>query len=930
MSAGPQPGQNDDRWRRIEDLFHAAADLPPADRSAFLDRACAGDDQLRREVQSLLDNDAAESNVLADAVAQAAEQLPPSPISPDDELVGKRIGTYLITGLIGKGGMGRVFKAQDTQLNRTVAIKALPSDQFADAERKRRFLQEAKSTSSLNHPNIVTVHGIAQENGVDFLIMEYVPGKTLDQLIARKGLALKLALKYAIEIADALAVAHAAGIVHRDVKPSNVIVTETGRVKVLDFGLAKMAESPAQQDHADTGAPMTKAGLVFGTAAYMSPEQATGKPADARSDVFAFGAVLYEMVTGRRAFQGENVMSILADVLNREPPAPHTLAAGLPRDLERVIERCLRKDPERRIQSIADVKLELQEAFENLDSPSPTLEAKPPARRVWLAPALAALGLGLGAGAWFGLRIFHAPPVTYQRLTFRRGDVSMARFAPGGTVVYSAEWDGAPTKLFSVQPGNHEARDLELPSAHLLAVSPSGELAILTGAGSPGDRGTLAQVPLGGGAPRQVLEDVWAADWDPQGKSLAVVRTVNGHHRVEYPVGTVLYETQSSRAPLDVRISHKGDLVAFWDFSETGDYALAVTGANGTRQVLSKGWRAIGGLGWSPSGAELWFLGLRTGVEPALYAVDLSGRERILTEAPAYVTLCDVASDGRVLLAAVDSRIGIRSLGPGQKEERDLAWMDTSALHDMSDDGRFVLFNELTYGEGRNAAVYLRPTDGSPAVMLGYGSRPVLSHDGKWVACTRREADSVRIALVPTGPGEVRLLPADGIRAEWLEWFPDGKRLLVTGAEAGNPPRTYIRNIDGGKSMPVTPAGVRASRISPDSRFVVINNAGKLYRHPLDGGADSVIGPVTPGDAVLRWSSDGRYLFVQHNGPEERGTEILRVDVDTGRAEPWRKLVPPDRGATVFTAARISADGKSYAFSYQRDLATLYLVKGLK
>jgi eukaryotic-like serine/threonine-protein kinase len=347
ISAGRESGMSENLWQRTEDVFHRAADLPPEERAAFLSTACAGDHELRREVESLLANDDPENKVLEAAVSDAAQQLPNASASSDD-LVGKRVGPYTIDSLIGKGGMGVVFKARDTQLNRIVALKVLPAGQFADPERKRRFLQEAQAASALNHPNIITVYGIRQEDGLDFLVMEYAPGQTLDQLIPRKGLPLKQALKYAIEIADALVAAHAARIVHRDVKPSNIIVADQGRLKVLDFGLAKQAPPVEEGDSAFTSAPITKAGMVFGTAAYMSPEQAEGKPADARSDIFAFGALLYEMVTGRRAFQGENVITILAAVINQEPPPAHTVVPDAPRELEWIIKRCLKKDPERR------------------------------------------------------------------------------------------------------------------------------------------------------------------------------------------------------------------------------------------------------------------------------------------------------------------------------------------------------------------------------------------------------------------------------------------------------------------------------------------------------------------------------------------------------------------------------------------------------
>jgi eukaryotic-like serine/threonine-protein kinase len=279
---------------------------------------------------------------------------------------GSKLAHYEITEKIGEGGMGVVYKAKDSHLDRFVAIKVLPPERVADPERKRRFVQEAKAASVLNHPNIITVHDIDERDGVDFIVMEYVRGKTLDEMIPSKGLKLGDALKYGVQIADALAKAHSAGIIHRDVKPYNVMVGEDGRVKLLDFGLAKLTEAaPLGEDEATRTLPTTDKGTIVGTVAYMSPEQAEGKRLDARSDIFSFGSVLYEMVTGRRAFQKESKTSTLAAIIHKEP---EPLEAVIPHDLERIIKRCLHKDPARRFQHLDDAKVALEELKEESDS----------------------------------------------------------------------------------------------------------------------------------------------------------------------------------------------------------------------------------------------------------------------------------------------------------------------------------------------------------------------------------------------------------------------------------------------------------------------------------------------------------------------------------------------------------------------------------
>ncbi|HEU0108770.1 MAG TPA: serine/threonine-protein kinase, partial [Vicinamibacteria bacterium] len=284
---------------------------------------------------------------------------------------GAKLGPYEILSLLGAGGMGEVYRARDRRLGREVAIKVLPADRMADEDRRRRFVQEARAASALSHPNIVTIHEIESADGVDFIVMEYVPGKTLDTLIPRQGMRLGEVLRIAIPIADAVARAHAAGIVHRDLKPGNVMVGPDGAVKVLDFGLAKLASqeeagSPEHETRTKDGdaGRLSRPGTVAGTAGYMSPEQATGRNVDARSDVFSFGAMLYEMVTGRLAFAGSSMAETLAAVLREQPKAPSELRPDMPRDMEKVILRCLQKEPDRRLQHMGDVKVELLEIKE--------------------------------------------------------------------------------------------------------------------------------------------------------------------------------------------------------------------------------------------------------------------------------------------------------------------------------------------------------------------------------------------------------------------------------------------------------------------------------------------------------------------------------------------------------------------------------------
>jgi Tol biopolymer transport system component len=854
-------------------------------------------------------------------------------------MIGKSLRSYRIESKLGAGGMGVVYKAVDSRLGRAVAIKVL-SAAALNADRERRFAQEAKAASSLNHPNIVTIYDIdtqeVEGKPVQYIAMEFVAGETLDQLIGRKGLRIRDVLRYAIQIADALTTAHAAGIVHRDLKPSNVIVTSQGLVKILDFGLAKLSEPGHADAYAETmhgdGSPLTEEGTILGTVAYMSPEQADGKNVDSRSDVFSFGSVLYEMATGHRAFAGGSKLSSLSAVMYKDPQPASQNAAEVPLELDRVIARCLKKDPARRWQTIADVKVALEDLQDEMEAsnfavtaPTTTMPGKS-RTKMWAGVGmLGGVLLGLALAATYQQKFSKLPePASFQRLTFRRGDVTSAKFAPGDNVVYSAEWDGAPSTLFAAQPGIRESRPLSLPVARVLAISPSGEMAILLGGE---DTGTLARVAFGGGSPREVLENVSGADWGPDGDSLAVVRAVAGKFRLEYPIGKVLYENEK-RPPQMPRVSADGKLVAFFDFDmEVGDYALCIVGPNHPRQVLSRGWRALGALNWSPDNREVWFSGGQPGADPALYAVTMSGQQRLITQTGGIIVMQDVAHDGRVLLSTVNSRLGISFIG-ANGTPRDLAWLDASLMYDLSDDAQSLVFVELSNGQGRNSAIYIRKTDGSPAIQLGYGNRPSLSPDGKWVACIHHDAQRSSLMLLPAGAGESKFPKIDGMHFDGVEWFADNKHLLFTGNETGHPTRTWEYDLEEDRASPLTAEGTRGTRVSPDGKWFITVDPHRLLLTPIAGGSPQAIANLLPGESVARWSGDGRYLFLQKR--DAATIQISRMEISSRRKEPWLTVKVPEPGAQFIGPLALSADGKACATTFQRDLANLFLVRGLK
>jgi Tol biopolymer transport system component len=332
-------------------------------------------------------------------------------------------------------------------------------------------------------------------------------------------------------------------------------------------------------------------------------------------------------------------------------------------------------------------------------------------------------------------------------------------------------------------------------------------------------------------------------------------------------------------------------------------------------------------LAWSPKGDEIWFGGIKAGSEPTLRAVKMNGSERTVVEAPAALVLKDITHDGRVLVTAEDSRVNISGLRPGSTEERDLSWMDASRISDLSANGEKILFVEMSYGTGRNTAIYLRGTDGSPAIHLGDGLRPQLSPDGKFVACIQSDGPKTSLFLLPTGAGVSPPIAANGMHYERVEWFPDGQRLLIVGNEPGKPSRTFVQDTNGGKPTPITPEGIRATRVSPDQKTVTAVDGGKLKLFPIDGGTPRVIADLEQGESVIRWTGDGRFLFLRKS-TEPSSLTISRLDVATGRKERWKELKTPDPVGVRIREVLLTPDGASYAYSYQRDISTLYLAEG--
>ncbi len=863
---------------------------------------------------------------------------------------GTRVGAFEVLARLGAGGMGEVYRARDTRLDRTVALKILRASELHRRDRLERFKREARAISRLNHPHICALHDIGEQDGEAFLVMEYVHGETLAERLARGPLAIEEVPRLGGQIAAALTAAHREGVVHRDLKPSNIMLARDG-VKLLDFGLAKLREvdpAPGEQD-VTMSLALSGDGAIIGTLPYMAPEQLEGKTVDARTDLFALGAVLYEMTTGQAPFQGSSKASVIVAILSEEPVPLSTRQPLTPPLLERAIQRCLAKEPDARWQTAADLGAELTYI---LDMSHGHAWTAGPARRwssrrvAMVTAALATIAV-MGAAAIPLLRESQSSEPSFHHVTFRRGIITSARFAPDGqSIVYSAAWEGQPYELYLTRFGSTESRPLGIPHSRLFSISSSDVLAIMQGRQSVfRAAGTLERMPLTGGAPRELLEHVTSADWTPDGNALAVVRQAPetpGRLQVEFPIGTKLYET-----PLHVtslRVSPRGDRVAFLEGNSSRE--LIVLDRSGKKTTLFRGWNTSTlGLAWSPDEDEIWFTGTLGQFAPSFYAASFDRKQRLLASVPDPVQLHDVSRDGRVLAVRHFGREGVVCRAPGETGDRDLSWFDGSSLEALSADGRTAIFGEIRGGGGLAQGIYLRKTDGSPAVRLGDGYPEDLSADGRWVLARPNAAspDSVEKGwvLLPVGAGSPRSLPLGKLAGLFeADFLPDG-RVVFGGSETGGDGRIYVQDTSGGLPRAISPEGVHtAARATPDGHFVEGTSGGKHALYPVDGGEPSALPFLSAEDTALQWTNDGRFMYVLRASPwsstpgeiyQTLEAEIDRVDLRTGSRKLWKTIKPVDPvGLEAINDVRITPDGNSYCYGYLRSLSTLLVVEGLK
>ena len=863
---------------------------------------------------------------------------------------GSRLGPYEVVAPIGAGGMGEVYRAKDPRLGRDVAIKVLPASFSADADRLRRFEQEAKAAGILNHPNLTAVHDIGTHEGAPYVVQELLEGETLRSVLAGGKLSTRRAIDYSLQIVHGLAAAHEKGIVHRDLKPENIFVTNDGRVKILDFGLAKLTliEDKGQATNLPTEAAGTEPGVVLGTLGYMAPEQVRGKAADARSDIFSFGAILYEMLSGHRAFHGDSAADTMSAILKEDPPDLSVTNQSVPPGLDRIVRHCLEKSPEQRFHSAHDVAFDL-EALSGLSQPQAAAPlAARPRRRLpgWLL-AVPALALGLVAGNL----LWRKPPSgspTFARQTFRRGFITSARLSKDGqTAIYTAQSDGGDEpEFFSKRlDGAGSIRlDLNVKRAAICSVSASGEVLIvrdLQVSTGYAQKGTLARAPASGGSARDLLDDVATADWAPDGESMALVRAPNWHYRLEYPAGKLLYETSGWIG--GVRVSPRGDAVAFLDQPQMGDDrgSLAVIDRAGHKTTLSTGWSSMQGLAWSSSGDEIWYTASNSGSDRRVWAVTLSGKQRYIAAAPGEMTVADISKSGQVLFQHGRNQIGVTVLLPGETKEKDAGALDWSRLPILSLDGKTLIFSEEGEGGGPGYSVFLRKLDGSAPTRLGEGDGIALSPDGKWVLTAVVRASPLELVLLPTGAGEPKPLKKSSVIPENFQasFFPDGRKVIYLGSAAGRPRRLYEQDLEGGDPRPISAEGVIGGFLSPDGkRLVVLGQDTRLSLLTLAGGEVKPLAGSEAGDRPLGWSSDAGSLFVRPRRGGDGGLgnsalrdSVFRINVESGRREIWKEFRPSDpSGMTSIGVNAITPDGKTLAATYTRRNSDLYVATGWK
>ncbi|MEP6995555.1 MAG: protein kinase, partial [Acidobacteriota bacterium] len=800
---------------------------------------------------------------------------------------------------------------------------------------------EAMAVAALSHPNILGIYDLGMDGGATYAVMELLVGETLRQRLEESPLPARKALEFGLQIAQGLAAAHEKGIVHRDLKPENIFLTSDGRVKILDFGLAKVAVPDDAGTKSPTAVAATEPGTVMGTVGYMSPEQVRGKPADPRSDIFSFGSVLYEMLSGQRAFRGDSAAETMAAIAQKDPPELSEASGKFSPAVERILRHCLEKRPEERFDTAHDLAFALETAMGGSSAPRIVVEA--PKRRRAVPAALAALAglILLAAGITAGRMLQRPEQPNFRQLTFHRGYLESARFSPDGqTVIYGSSRRGEPVRVSSTRLDSIESRTLDLPPATVLGISRTGEMLLLLQCVHRGywvRSGTLARAPLGGGAPREILENVGDADISPNGKALAVVREIGNQQRLEFPLGKQTLQTEGWVS--HPRISPDGRRVAFIEHPAYGndDGYISLADAGGPPRRLTRKWLGAQGLAWSANGKEIYFTGgqesgsANSVPRHQVWALKPGDSPRLVYGAPIYLRLHDISASGEVLVSGEDWRGEIGGLLQGDTNERELTTWSDEALSGISDDGVVYAGHEQT-AEPEPFLYYRRAAEGSP-VRLGPGVGFGVSPDGRWVlSIVPAGVGKLGLTLVPTGPGDPRPVSIGTLKPwttpfEKARWSSDGTKLLIPASEPGKRPRLWLADLAGGGSIrPATPEGASLGVLSPDGKAVAaVGEDGRILIHPLGESPIPVRGTITH-EIPLQWETGGNAIFVWDRTWPAR---IMRVELSTGTRSAWKELAADPLGL-LYGNVHLTRDGRHYVYRIRRAFSELNVARGLK
>jgi len=851
---------------------------------------------------------------------------------------GSHLGPYEIISLAGVGGMGEVYKAKDTRLNRTVAIKILPEQLANSSDSRKRFESEARTISTLNHPNICTLYDIGSQDGQHYIVMEYLEGETLRSHLKSGAQSVRRVIELASQIASGLAAAHEKGIIHRDLKPENIFLTSGDRIKLLDFGLAHATEtvSAPEVSMTPTRSRMTDPGMVMGTVGYMSPEQVRGQQADARSDIFSFGAVLYEMLNGQRAFHRETSAETMTAILKEDPPEFELNINKIPPALKRIVQRCLEKKPELRFQSPQDLAFALEmSSGQSVAIPQPVhspAAAKNILKRILTALLIVASAIG---GFLIAKSSTKNEPLFFKQLTFRKGFIQSANFTPDGTtIVYGCALNGGPIQLYSGRTDSIESRLLELPPADVLGISRTGDMAVLLNRHYRGTWitvGTLAKAPIAGGSPREILQDINDGDISPDGNDFCIVRDYGAIQRLEYPIGKLLFETFGWISY--PRISSDGKRIAFLDHPIYGDdrgYVAIVENGKVTR--VSDEYSGLTGLALAPSG-EIWFSGSKESEDAGIWAVQPGKNPKLLLRAPIDLRIASVNSTGEAMIVSGERRAELAGLIAGDTTERDLSWYGDEDIVGISADATMIAASQTSQGSGTNYQIYFRRADGSARVQIGEGNGEAVSNDGKWIFATIPSEKQNKIVVYPTGPGEKKIISTGDIElsaSKGSRLFctsADGKRIAFLGHAPNQPLLAYVLDLWDGKPRAVTTSETINFVLSPDGNSVLAktkNSPPMIF--PVNGGKAIPANGLLPEDFPIQWHNAGNSVFVWDRSFPAK---VYKVDLITGKRELWKEMSPADRNGVLYGRIFMTPDGMHYIYRYRRNINRLYLAKGL-